>query len=263
VEIPEGQPGSTHIFANIISQLPGDPAGPGVQAWALAVTVEGDVDITGGTELDTAAGPPPIGFFTGFVKSEVVDPVRNGGRRGVVSAIALGFDTTGALPRVGTYSMLDMTVVAPGPQGDDDFVGRLRFLDGLQGSGQPVTNLLVVDGATYRPCDPWAASATVTFRRFSREPLFIRGNANDDSKLDISDPIWILAQLFLGGPAASCPDAADTNDDGVIDISDAVYLITFQFLGGYPPMEPYPTCGLDPEGSADGLDCPFGQDACN
>jgi hypothetical protein len=45
---------------------------------------------------------------------------------------------------------------------------------------------------------------------------FIRGDTNGDGKIDISDAIYILQFLFLGGPApeASFPDAGtDPSED--------------------------------------------------
>ncbi len=72
---------------------------------------------------------------------------------------------------------------------------------------------------------------------------FVRGDANSDDKLDISDGISILNYLFLGQGSIDCEDAADVNDDGTIDISDAIKVLGFLFLGdklppGTTPGEP-------------------------
>ncbi len=82
---------------------------------------------------------------------------------------------------------------------------------------------------------------------------FIRGDANMDGKVDISDAIATLGYLFLGGLERICLDAADANDDGEVNISDPIYLLEHLFLGGKPPPPPYPEAGLDP--TADELDC--------
>jgi len=58
--------------------------------------------------------------------------------------------------------------------------------------------------------------------------------------LDISDAVFTLALLFLGGPGPACPDAADSNDSGDIDISDAVYTLAYLFVGGPAPPPPGP-----------------------
>jgi len=82
---------------------------------------------------------------------------------------------------------------------------------------------------------------------------FIRGDANSDTKVDITDTAAILATLFLGATGLDCPDAADVNDDGGLDISDAVFGLSYLFLGGEAPPKPFPNPGSDV--TQDGLDC--------
>ncbi len=75
---------------------------------------------------------------------------------------------------------------------------------------------------------------------------FLRGDADGNSKPEITDAIFLLNHLFLGGARPPCEDAADSNDDGALDISDAVYLLLYLFAGGKPP--PFPgaeTAGFD------------------
>jgi hypothetical protein len=79
-------------------------------------------------------------------------------------------------------------------------------------------------------------------------PSFIRGDANGDGKVDLSDAVCTLSRLFLGtGSCQSvlCEDALDTNDDGKIDVSDPVYLLDFLFLGGPEPPAPFLVPGKD------------------
>ena len=57
---------------------------------------------------------------------------------------------------------------------------------------------------------------------------------------------------FLGG-SLGCVDAADVDDNGQSEITDAIYLLTFLFLGGPAPDEPFPTCG--PDATTDELAC--------
>lgn len=78
--------------------------------------------------------------------------------------------------------------------------------------------------------------------------MFRRGDANSDSKADISDAAAIFGFLFLGAPRAlSCMDAADSNDSGKVDISDGVRILNYLFLGVAPPPWPGPAnCALDP-----------------
>lgn len=87
---------------------------------------------------------------------------------------------------------------------------------------------------------------------------FRRGDSNTDSHVDLSDAVFLLNHLFLGGTEPDCLDAADTNDDEFLDITDAIHLLNYLFLGGPSPPMPGPdTCGPDvtaPDGR-DPLNC--------
>lgn len=81
---------------------------------------------------------------------------------------------------------------------------------------------------------------------------FVRGDANADGVIDLSDPITILSRLFLGGIGEfECADAVNANADGDIDISDGILLLHHLFHGARPPPPPFPGCGL----VLDGLGC--------
>lgn len=68
------------------------------------------------------------------------------------------------------------------------------------------------------------------------------GDANKDCLVDISDTIFLLSHMFLGGTQLPCGDGSakdpanitllDWNSDQSIDISDAITSISFLFLGG-------------------------------
>lgn len=88
---------------------------------------------------------------------------------------------------------------------------------------------------------------------------FIRGNANGDERVDISDPIWTLSRLFFRAEEIPCPDAVDFNGDARIDISDSVYLFNYIFIGGLPPPAPFPGC-VGP--AISGLPCEESQALC-
>jgi hypothetical protein len=75
---------------------------------------------------------------------------------------------------------------------------------------------------------------------------FLRGDANGDGKLDLTDPIRIIGRLFLGGGGLGCDDAADANDDGRLDLTDPVALLGRLFMGAGPQPDPGGSCGPDP-----------------
>jgi hypothetical protein len=85
------------------------------------------------------------------------------------------------------------------------------------------------------------------------EPIFRRGDANEDGGVDISDAVAILVYLFGGGSPPPCLDRLDTNDEGQLNVADAVYLLSYLFSAGPPPPEPFAQLGPDP--TPDGLDC--------
>lgn len=59
--------------------------------------------------------------------------------------------------------------------------------------------------------------------------IFVRGDANGDDSVDISDPIATLGFLFGDGTLLPCEDAVDSNDDGRIDISDPIDALGYLF----------------------------------
>jgi hypothetical protein len=94
------------------------------------------------------------------------------------------------------------------------------------------------------------------FRRYTPRQ-FIRGDANQDTLVDLADAIFIQNALFLGGEQPACKDAADAQDDGLFNISDAVYILNFKYMGGPQPPSPFPDCGIDP--TLDTLTCLSGE----
>ena len=60
--------------------------------------------------------------------------------------------------------------------------------------------------------------------------VWARGDANNDLRLDISDAVAMLGDLFLGDAATpACPPALDVNSDDRYDVSDPVFLLRFLF----------------------------------
>lgn len=82
---------------------------------------------------------------------------------------------------------------------------------------------------------------------------FLRGDANGDGAVDVSDATTILGYLFLGTAAPDCLKTLDADDDGTVVITDPVYLLDYLFSGGAAPPPPFPGLGFDP--TPDGLTC--------
>ena len=90
---------------------------------------------------------------------------------------------------------------------------------------------------------------------------FVRGDANSDGAINLTDGVIPLLFLFSGGAAPACMDAADTNDTGAVEITDAIIIFSWLFTGGVAPVAPSPQspgyspadCG--PDATKDGLGC--------
>ena len=81
---------------------------------------------------------------------------------------------------------------------------------------------------------------------------FVRGDANRDGRVNIQDPIELLAVLFGTETAFSCADAADADDDGTINVLDTLKILALLFQGDSLPA-PAPHPGPDP--TCDALAC--------
>lgn len=81
---------------------------------------------------------------------------------------------------------------------------------------------------------------------------FIRGDANSDLSVNLSDAITIAFNLFYG-LQIKCDDAADVNDNGVLEISDVFGLLYYLFVSGQAPAQPFPA--PNPDATPDELGC--------
>ena len=110
-------------------------------------------------------------------------------------------------------------------------------------------------------------------RRQSDEDLVreaLRGDADANGSINLTDGIVILNFLFLGAGAPGCLDAADTDDDGGErpTLTDAVIVFSWLFSGGTAPRAPTPDaptyaadrCATDP--TDDGMSCATVADKC-
>ncbi len=82
---------------------------------------------------------------------------------------------------------------------------------------------------------------------------FLRGDADANGRVELTDAIFILSHLFLGGDDPPCSDSADVDDDGELNLTDSIQALTYLFLGGNLPAPGPSTCGLDE--TIDPLDC--------
>ena len=85
---------------------------------------------------------------------------------------------------------------------------------------------------------------------------FVRGDVDGDGAYrSLLDAVTLLQAAF-NGQELPCRDAADADDDGEVSgLTDALFILLHGFGGGPSPSAPFPTCGTDPDGDRDGVDC--------
>jgi Dockerin type I domain len=69
--------------------------------------------------------------------------------------------------------------------------------------------------------------------------FYICGDANDDSTVNVSDAVYIVNYVFLGGTAPTPVESGDANCDLDTNVSDVVSIINYVFTGGNAPCEPF------------------------
>ena len=249
--------GNVDVVAGVhlVSHLPADDPTNGAQGWSISVKTEPCFSVAAVTTAGTAVQDLSDPLAPGFNKTEIIDPAKNSGQLGVVSAVVLSLTKQINLAPESDSLILKVSgkidaagLSSPGQCTDAckvEVVGPDAA--GLKGSGQPVQTAITIGGETKKPGVSGAAISLCQKAQIS----FIRGNANEDSKVDIGDAIFIINYLFRSGPPSGCLDASDANDDGKVNLDDASYLINYGFLGSLlPPPAPFPACGPDPTDDA-------------
>lgn len=143
------------------------------------------------------------------------------------------------------------------PAGTDQPIARLTYeavpgnapgtesplaIVGCLGEELPREVVVTIDGLSYTP-----ASVGGTLTVAAAACRFVRGDANGDRRVDISDVVTLLMYMFEGGRGPlRCEDASDANDDGALDIADLIRILGRLFAQGTPFDPPYPGCGTDP-----------------
>lgn len=156
------------------------------------------------------------------------------------------FDLLQDTTKVNAWSLL-------GGVKDDMFIyrqgGRLAPGGYLEAFGELVTNLSTPEGYAnvLGAIKKAAALGASTSCDAEEGGLQLIGNANADSRLDLTDAVALLGRLFLGlqdplpcqgddlGSSANL-ELHDVSGDGKVDLGDAVYLLNYLFVGGPIPV---------------------------
>jgi hypothetical protein len=117
---------------------------------------------------------------------------------------------------VGDY--LIQVVAEPGDSGAYDL--------GIRIDGSNIMNL-----ATNHPSPSPDEADTFSYNA----PWYMRGDANGDWVVSVTDVVYLINYLFIGGPGPEVWQTGDANCDETINVSDVVYLINYLFISGPPP----------------------------
>ncbi len=82
----------------------------------------------------------------------------------------------------------------------------------------------------------WGIIDVIDAIHFAPYNELMKGDANNDNLVNISDAVHIINYVFSSGPEP-IPEilAGDANDDDSVDISDATYIVNWVFVPGSPP----------------------------
>ena len=188
--------------------------------------------LANGPEVSASALNLSLGFEADFAESSLF---ADGWTIGVVYSFVGGTSLTFE----SSLEIISVDYSTGGSMAGDE-VGTTVALNWSDDLGSPsVANVVVVDGASF--------TANLSDGSIALNPVvtvdFIRGDVNSDSIVNIADAIWIIYELFLNGPATTCPIALDANNDGLGDLADTSYIIMYRFSGGAAPAAPFPDCG--------------------
>jgi len=197
-----------------------------------SVTQGFSMGLANGPEVEASAVNVSLGFAADFAESNLDG---SGWTLGVVYSFTGG--TT--LTFENSTEVVSVDYSTNGSMAGDE-TGTTVDLTWSDNLGSPaVANVVVVDGGSF--------AANFENGSIALNPVitvdFIRGDVNGDSIVNIADAIWIIYELFLNGPATTCPIATDANNDGLGDLADTSFIIMYRFMGGPAPAAPYPDCG--------------------
>ncbi|MGE3164161.1 MAG: hypothetical protein AB7O52_04605 [Planctomycetota bacterium] len=193
------------------------------------VTIDGTITEAVGAEFFEANIDNALGTFVVGILLDLLPP----------------FDSQ-SIPPIGQAQTIAQLVVAVRPEAIAVSEVAVTLEDGF--GTPPVQNVFVID---LQSVSPLLMNGVIEI--IPQRP-FLRGDANDDLHLDLSDLV-VLALVATGAmPSPPCVAALDVDDNAKVQISDAVSLGTYLFLEGVPPAAPFPSPGTDP--TAPYLACP-------
>jgi Dockerin type I domain len=87
------------------------------------------------------------------------------------------------------------------------------------------------------PCAPPNNSCNVLMGAFDVGCGIDCGNVNGDGVVEVSDAVFLINYLFVGGPEPYPYLAGDVNCDDKINLVDIIYIVNYVFRGGNSPCD--------------------------
>ncbi len=277
IVVADGDPASTlGLEVSLVNGEGGSTVNAQGWSYAVAMTFDDIVAVEAAPGADAAAlmgGEGPD-----FVHYNLEDSSEDGAVRGVTAGAVIALDAPGTevlpIPSPGSVHIDTITVRAAVVLGGGETrETEVSFVDQVLGGDRPLEIIVVVDNDSVIP--DFSDTKTVTLQGVVEDDArYIRGDANNDRRVDIADGVWIISMLFRGGEMTTCLPAAnanaDSNKDGStkVDISDAMYIFNYRLQPGatpatlFPaPSAPFPSCAVDP--NVDLAECPVGSHICS
>lgn len=193
------------------------------------------------------------GTITEAVGAEFVDPVIDNENGTLIIGVLLDvmppFEGQ-HIPANGlafTIAKADFVVNPPeDPVNPPDPEIALTLTDGL--GSPPKKNIFVINNESVFPTLDDGSIVV------EKDLIFVRGDAAMDGRINIADAVRVLNFAVLQIQGVPCQKAADANDDSRIDLADVLFLLFFLFERADLEMPaPFPDPGLDP--TPDTLTC--------
>ena len=240
-------PAATHA-QNVLTV--GDASGTPGATVELTVSLESDVAFLGWSfgvcvdpgalAVSAAALPPTLTAMQPEMFAVDLPP------EGARALVLLSLDPVETLAPQIDFPLLTLDATLLGTAGSASTVAICT------GIGDPPVDVVLASASPPLEVVPTTVDGTVTVTALPTTPIFQRIDCNQDGGTNVADPIFLLAELFSGGPPSPCRDACDANDDGSVNVADAVTALASLFQGA--PIIPPVTCGEDR--TADALPCP-------
>ena len=87
------------------------------------------------------------------------------------------------------------------------------------------------------PCAPPNNSCGVLMGAYDVGCGIECGNVNGDDGVEVSDAVYLINYLFVGGPEPYPYLAGDVNCDDKINLVDIIFIVNYVFRGGYSPCD--------------------------